>query len=173
MQNSVLKILLPCLYLRETKDKCRIVYGILELEKVIDSSNMNESDWIHFAELIYNNYEPYSGFVILHGTDTMAFTSSALSFTFENLAKAVIITGSQVPLAQLRTDAIENFIGSLILAGQFGAVIPEVGLFFNNTLYRGNRVTKVNASGFHAFESPNYLPLAQIGVDIDGKVTLN
>ncbi len=88
---------------------------------------------------------------------------------FENLGKAVIVTGSQVPLVQLRTDAFENFTGALILAGQYGDQITEVGLFFDSTLFRGNRVTKVNASGFGAYDSPNYLPLAKIGVDIEGK----
>ncbi len=132
---------------------------------------MNEHDWKNIADVVFKNYQSFSGFVILHGTDTMAYTSSALSFMFENLGKAVIVTGSQVPLAQLRTDAIENFIGALILAGQFGDQIPEVGLFFNNTLFRGNRTTKVNASGFGAFDSPNYLPLAKIGVDFQRELT--
>ena len=100
----------------------------------------------------------------------MAYTSSALSFMLQNLGKAVVVTGSQVPLAQLRTDAIENFIGSLILAGRYGSTITEVGLFFANTLFRGNRATKVNASGFAAFDSPNYQLLAKIGVNVEGKL---
>ena len=130
---------------------------------------MDMDDWINIAKSIYCNYQGFSGFVILHGTDTMAYTSSALSFMLQNLGKAVIVTGSQVPLAQLRTDAIENFVGALIMAGRWGPTITEVGLFFNNTLFRGNRTTKVNASGFEAFNSPNLPPLATIGVNIDSE----
>ena len=131
---------------------------------------MDMDDWTHIAESVYYNYQGFSGFVILHGTDTMAYTASALSFMLQNLGKAVVITGSQVPLAQLRTDAIENLTGALIMAGRWGSTITEVGLFFNNTLFRGNRTTKVNASGFSAFESPNLPPLAKIGVNIDSKL---
>ena len=132
---------------------------------------MTMENWKQIAETVYNNYKHFAGFVILHGTDTMAYTSSALSFMLQNLGKAVVVTGSQVPLAQLRTDAIENFIGSLILAGRYGSTITEVGLFFNNTLFRGNRATKVNASGFAAFDSPNYQSLAKIGVNVEGKLS--
>ena len=130
---------------------------------------MNMEDWKKIAESIYQNYQYYSGFVILHGTDTMAYTASALSYMLQNLGKSVVVTGSQVPLAQLRTDAIENFVGSLIIAGRYSNSIPEVGLFFNNTLFRGNRTTKVNASGFAAFDSPNLPYLAKIGVNVTGK----
>ena len=130
------------------------------------------TNWTEIAETVYNNYKRFAGFVILHGTDTMAYTSSALSFMLQNLGKAVVVTGSQVPLAQLRTDAIENFVGSLILAGRYGSTITEVGLFFDNTLFRGNRATKVNASGFSAFNSPNYQSLATIGVNVEGKLSL-
>ena len=100
----------------------------------------------------------------------MAYTSSALSFMLQDLGEAVIVTGSQVPLAQLRTDVIENFIGSLILAGRYGSTITEVGLFCANTLYRGNRATKVNASGFAAFDSPSHQSLAKIGVNVEGRL---
>ena len=131
---------------------------------------MTMENWKQIAETVYNNYKHFAGFVILHGTDTMAYTSSALSFMLQNLGKAVVVTGSQVPLAQLRTDAIENFIGSLILAGRYGSTITEVGLFFANTLFRGNRATKVNASGFAAFDSPNYHSLAKIGVNVESKL---
>ena len=130
---------------------------------------MNMSDWKKIAESIFQNYQYYSGFVILHGTDTMAYTASALSFMLQNLGKAVVVTGSQVPLAQLRTDAIENFVGALIMAGRYSATIPESGLFFNNTFFRGNRTTKVNASGFGAFDSPNLPCLAKIGVNVTSK----
>ena len=157
------------LLFRATQDGYRVIYGILEFYPLLDSSNMTMDNWTTIATTIYNNYNRFEGFVILHGTDTMAYTSSALSFMLYNLSKAVIVTGSQVPLAQLRTDAIENFIGSLILAGRYGSTIHDVGLFFNNTLFRGNRTTKVNASGFGAFESPNYVPLAKIGVNVDGR----
>ena len=134
----------------QTQDGYRIIYGILEFNPLLDSSNMTMENWKQIAETVYNNYKHFAGFVILHGTDTMAYTSSALSFMLQNLGKAVVVTDSQVPLAQLRTDAIENFIGSLILAGRYGSTITEVGLFFANTLFRGNRATKVNASGFTA-----------------------
>ena len=135
---------------------------------MLDSSNMNMSDWTKIATHIYSNYQPFDGFVILHGTDTMAYTSSALSFMLEGLGKAVVVTGSQVPMVQVRTDAINNFVGALILAGRYATTIPEVGLFFNSQLFRGNRVTKINASEFDAFDSPNYPPLATIGVNITG-----
>ena len=131
---------------------------------------MDMNDWKQIADTIYNNYQRFSSFVILHGTDTMAYTASALSFMLQNLEKAVVVTGSQVPLAQLRTDGIENFIGALIMAGRYSNTIPEVGLFFNSTLFRGNRVTKVSASGFSAFDSPNLPPLAKIGVNIESKL---
>ena len=131
---------------------------------------MNMNDWEKIAESIYQNYQYYSSFVILHGTDTMAYTSSALSYMLQNLGKSVVVTGSQVPLAQLRTDAIENFVGSLIMAGRYSKSIPEVGLFFNNTLFRGNRTTKVNASGFGAFDAPNLPCLAKIGVNVTSMI---
>ena len=131
---------------------------------------MTMTEWIEIANIVYNNYDKFNGFVILHGTDTMAYTSSALSFLFDKLGKAVIVTGSQVPLLQLRTDAIGNFIGALILAGEYGTTIPEVGLFFDHKLLRGNRATKVNSSQFDAFESPNFPPLATVGVDITGLI---
>uniref|UniRef100_A0A8C6VVX1 asparaginase n=1 Tax=Nothobranchius furzeri TaxID=105023 RepID=A0A8C6VVX1_NOTFU len=110
------------------------------------------------------NYENYDGFVILHGTDTMAYTASALSFMCENLGKPIILTGSQVPIYELRNDGRDNLLGALLIAGQF--VIPEVCLYFYNKLYRGNRVTKVDAGSFNAFSSPNLAPLATAEVDI-------
>uniref|UniRef100_A0A8C2FYS8 asparaginase n=1 Tax=Cyprinus carpio TaxID=7962 RepID=A0A8C2FYS8_CYPCA len=110
------------------------------------------------------HYEQYDGFVILHGTDTMAYTASALSFMCENLGKSVILTGSQVPIFELRSDGRENLLGALLIAGQF--VIPEVCLYFHHKLYRGNRVTKVDAESFNAFSSPNLPPLANAEADI-------
>ncbi|HBT29712.1 MAG TPA: L-asparaginase 1, partial [Erwinia persicina] len=110
------------------------------------------------------NYDHYDGFVILHGTDTMAFTASALSFMLENLAKPVIVTGSQIPLEQLRSDGQQNLLNALFVAANYP--INEVTLFFNNTLYRGNRTTKAHADGFNAFASPNLAPLLEAGIHI-------
>lgn len=133
---------------------------------------MNMEDWKRIADTIYENYQYFSGFVILHGTDTMAYSASALSFMLQNLSKCVVLTGSQVPMAQLRTDAIENMVGALMMAGRYSNVIPEVGLFFNNTLFRGNRTTKQNASGFDSFGSPNLPCLAKIGVNVTSEFLL-
>ena len=130
---------------------------------------MNMDGWVKMAEHIKTHYQQFDGFVILHGTDTMAYTASALSFMLEYLGKGVVITGSQVPLYRLRTDALSNLVGSLIMAGRYGYTIKEVTLFFDDTLFRGNRVAKVNASEFDAFASPNMPPLATIGVDIQSK----
>ena len=130
---------------------------------------MNMQDWVKMAEYIGKYYQRFDGFVILHGTDTMAYTSSALSFMLEYLGKGVVITGSQVPLYRLRTDALSNLVGSLIMAGRYGYTIKEVTLFFNDQLFRGNRSVKVNASQFGAFTSPDMTSLATIGVDIESK----
>jgi lysophospholipase len=143
----------------------KICYSILEYTPLLDSSNMTMSDWVQIATDIEINYELYDAFLVLHGTDTMAYTASALSFILENLGKSVIITGSQVPLSEIRTDALDNLLGALTIAGHF--VIPEVGLFFDNKLFRGNRCSKVNAVEFNAFESPNLLPLVTVGINID------
>ncbi|KAL7992703.1 hypothetical protein Chor_016959 [Crotalus horridus] len=142
----------------------RIIYTILELSPLLDSSNMTPSEWDKIARCLEANYEKYDGFVILHGTDTMAYTSSALSFMCENLGKTVILTGSQIPIYELRNDGRANLLGALLIAGQF--VIPEVCLYFDNKLYRGNRVTKMDAGSFSAFSSPNLPPLANAEVDI-------
>ncbi|XP_013868777.1 60 kDa lysophospholipase [Austrofundulus limnaeus] len=142
----------------------RIIYTILEYSPLLDSSNMTTDDWGRIGKDIEKNYENYDGFVILHGTDTMAYTASALSFMCENLGKPIILTGSQVPIYELRNDGRDNLLGALLIAGQF--VIPEVCLYFFNKLYRGNRVTKVDAGSFNAFSSPNLAPLATAEVDI-------
>ncbi|XP_037550460.1 60 kDa lysophospholipase [Nematolebias whitei] len=142
----------------------RIVYTILEYSPLLDSSNMTTDDWGRVGKDIEKNYENYDGFVILHGTDTMAYTASALSFMCENLGKPIVLTGSQVPIYELRNDGRDNLLGALLIAGQF--VIPEVCLYFFNKLYRGNRVTKVDAGSFNAFSSPNLAPLASAEVDI-------
>ena len=142
----------------------RVHYRILELDPLLDSSNMSMKDWARIALAVQENYKIYDAFIILHGTDTMAYTASALSFMLENLGKTVILTGSQVPLSELRNDAHDNLLVSLILAGHF--VIPEVSLYFNHVLYRGNRCVKLNALDFNAFDSPNLPPLVTVGVNI-------
>ena len=137
----------------------------------IDSSDMSPERWIDIAHVIANNYNSYDGFVILHGTDTMAYTASALSYMLENLTKPVILTGSQLPIGQLRTDGKENVITSIEIASakyQDGkAMVPEVCIYFNGHLMRGNRTTKQSADNFNAFESFNYGHLADAGVNIN------
>ncbi|XP_075569068.1 60 kDa lysophospholipase [Pelecanus crispus] len=152
------------LVLPVSKQNKRIFYTILELSPLLDSSNMTPEDWAKIAKKLEEHYEKYDGFVILHGTDTMAYTASALSFMCENLGKTVVLTGSQVPIYELQNDGRDNLLGALLFAGQF--VIPEVCLYFYNKLYRGNRVTKVDAGSFNAFSSPNLPPLANAEVDI-------
>ena len=137
----------------------------------IDSSDMSPGLWMDLAHIIANNYDKYDGFVILHGTDTMAYTASALSYMFENLTKPVILTGSQLPIGQLRTDGKENLITSIEMASakhhDGTAMVPEVGIYFNGHLLRGNRTTKQSADEFNAFESFNYGHLADAGVNIN------
>lgn len=135
----------------------------------VDSSNINPAAWIRMAEVIWENYNNYDGFIILHGTDTMAYSASALSFLLENLGKPVIFTGSQLPISSLRTDGKENLISSLEIAAakeNGNAIVPEVCIYFEFKLLRGNRTTKLNAENFNAFTSPNYPPLAESGVHI-------
>ena len=135
----------------------------------IDSSNMNPAYWIQIAEIIESNYEAFDGFVVLHGSDTMSYSASALSFMLENLTKPVIFTGSQLPIGDLRTDAKENLITSIQMASlheNHKPLIREVGLYFEYKLYRGNRTTKINAEHFQAFESLNYPYLAESGVHL-------
>lgn len=132
----------------------------------IDSSNVNPDFWDMLARVIEDNYDRYEGFVVLHGTDTMAYTASALSFMLEHLAKPVIFTGSQLPLGAIRTDARRNLITTIEIASG-GVTVPEVCIFFNNQLIRGNRSEKYKSSKFDAFQSPNYPPLADTGVHIE------
>ena len=135
----------------------------------IDSSNMKAEYWIEIADIIEQHYESHDGFVVLHGTDTMSYTASALSYMLENLSKPVIFTGSQLPIGDLRTDAKENLITAIQIAAlrQKGKpVIREVGLYFEYKLYRANRTTKINAEHFEAFQSSNYPPLAESGVHL-------
>ncbi len=140
------------------------LFTLHEYDNLIDSSDMNPSDWQRIADDIAANYDKYDGFIILHGTDTMAYTSSALSFMLENLSKPVIVTGSQIPLAELRSDGQVNLLNALYVAANYP--IAEVSLFFNNRLLRGNRSRKVDADGFNAFDSPNFPPLLEAGINI-------
>ncbi len=140
-------------------------YEIHEYPNLIDSSNITPHDWFEIAEDIKSRYDEFDGFVILHGTDTMAYTASALSFMLEDLDKPVIVTGSQIPFGELRSDGRDNLITSVILAANYH--IPEVGLFFHDRLYRGNRAQKIDANNFHAFGSPNFPPLATVGTTIE------
>lgn len=142
----------------------RIRYAILEWNPLLDSSNMEMNDWIRIATEIELNYTSFDAFVVLHGTDTMSYTSSALSFLLEDLGKTVILTGAQIPLSQLRNDAVDNLLGALSIAGNF--TIPECSLYFNHTLYRGNRVSKASSYDLNAFHSPNFPPLVNVGIDI-------
>jgi L-asparaginase len=138
-------------------------------DPILDSSNMKPEVWIELAGIIEQNYEHYDGFVVLHGSDTMAYTASALSFLLENLNKPVIFTGSQLPLGVLRTDGRENFITAIEIAAASiddTPVVPEVCIYFENSLMRANRTTKYNAEHFNAFVSANMHPLADVGIYI-------
>lgn len=148
---------------------CEYDIDSVTLDHIIDSSNMTPELWVDIADIIETNYNRYDGFVVLHGTDTMAYTASALSFMFKNLAKPVVLTGSQLPLGMLRSDGRENIICALEIASTRLATIPEVCIFFENHLYRGNRSTKLSAENFDAFESYNYPSLAKAGINISFK----
>ncbi len=140
-------------------------FKIHQYEPLLDSSNMTPREWMKIAADLTENYERYDGFIVLHGTDTMAYSAAALSFMLENLGKTVLFTGSQIPLCEVRNDAYDNLITSLLIAAR--NPVPEVCLFVGNRLLRGNRSTKVSAARFQAFESPNYPILGQAGVSID------
>ena len=141
-----------------------------QFEPPLDSSDMEPAYWAKLVKIINYNYDYFDGFVILHGTDTMAYTASALSFMLENLSKPVILTGSQLPIGTLRTDGKENLITAIEIAAAKNsdgtAIVPEVCIFFENHLMRGNRTTKINAENFNAFRSFNYPPLARVGIHI-------
>lgn len=143
--------------------------NVYQFTPPIDSSDMMPKNWAQLVRIIARNYTQYDGFVILHGTDTMAYTASALSFMLENLTKPVILTGSQLPIGQLRTDGKENLITSIELAAMKDekghARVPEVCIYFSGRLLRGNRSTKINAEGFYAFDSFNYPHLCEAGVN--------
>lgn len=158
--------------LKQVPELKRFNYRIdtYSFQPAIDSSDMEPGLWVKIVQIIVEQYNRYDGFVILHGTDTMAYTASALSFMLENLSKPVILTGSQLPIGMLRTDGKENLITAIEIAaakrddGQ--PMVPEVCIFFENELLRGNRTTKVNAENFNAFRSFNYPPLATVGIHI-------
>ena len=135
----------------------RTLYYIKEYDPLLDSCNMASTDWVRVARDVVDNYNEFDAFVVLHGTDTMTYTASALSFMLENLSKTVVVTGSQIPLCRPRNDGIANLLGSLAVAGHFD--IPEVTLFFGSRLLRGCRASKVNASSLEgAFDAPNATP---------------
>ena len=113
--------------------------------------------------MIYDVYYDFDAFIVLHGTDTISYTASSLSFMLENLNKPVVLTGSQIPILELKNDAVDNFLGALLIAGHYQ--IPEVTIYFGNKLLRGNRTTKISTSKLSAFDSPNFSPLAEIGVN--------
>ena len=142
----------------------------ISFDNPIDSSNMNPDKWVQIVSIIEENYNQFDGFVVLHGSDTMSYSASAVSFMLENLAKPVIFTGSQLPIGDLRTDAKENLITAIQIASLQNNGTPsiqEVCLYFEYKLYRGNRTTKINAEHFNAFTSPNYPALAESGVHLN------
>jgi len=149
----------------ELQDHALPLYAIHEYDPLLDSSNMTPREWVKIAHDIAANYDAYDGFVVLHGTDTMAYTASALPFMLHGLSKPVIVTGSQIPLCEIRNDARENLITSLLIAANYD--VPEVCLYFGGRLLRGCRSTKVSADGFAAFDSPNFPALGAVGIEIE------
>lgn len=144
--------------------------SVHSFDPILDSSNIHPKNWAELAELINEKYDAFDGFVILHGSDTMSFTASALSFMLQNLAKPVVLTGSQLPIGEIRTDAKENLITALEIAATKKngfAMVPEVCIYFDYQLFRGNRSIKYNSEKFEAFSSPNYPILAEAGVNLD------
>ena len=149
----------------DLKDPSMPEFDLIEYDPLLDSSNITFEQWNQMASTIKEHYDEYDGFVILHGTDTMAYSASALSFMLENLDKPVIFTGSQIPMCNLRSDGKDNIITSLLIAAS--GRVHEVALFFGHSLIRGNRAMKMSSDGLIAFESPNYPPLATVGIDIE------
>lgn len=139
-------------------------WDFIEVEPLLDSSKMSVKEWNKIGKLVAGNYDNYDGFVILHGTDTMAYTASALSFMFKGLKKPVVLTGSQIPLCEVRSDGRDNLITSMLIAGE--GKVKEVCIYFGGLLLRGNRATKYSAMGMRAFESPNYPSLASAGTAV-------
>ncbi len=140
------------------------LFELYEISPLLDSSNMAVAEWNKIGEKIYSLYHKYDGFVILHGTDTMAYTASSLSFMLENVDKPIVLTGSQIPLCEIRSDGRDNLITSMMIAAS--GKVREVCLYFGGKLLRGNRATKVSADGLLAFDSPNIPPLAEAGINI-------
>ena len=139
-------------------------WNLIEMDTLLDSSDVTVKEWNKIAALIYENYSEYDGFVVLHGTDTMAYTASALSFILEGLDKPVVLTGSQIPLSEIRSDGKDNLVTSMLIAAD--GLVNEVCLYFSGKLLRGNRATKMSADDLVAFASPNYPPLAEVGIEI-------
>jgi L-asparaginase len=174
VQKTVNGILVPVKFdhiQEEVPDLKRLDYNfhVITFSPPIDSSNMTPAIWVKIANTIERNYNKFDGFVILHGTDTMAYTASALSYMFENLDKPIVLTGAQLPIGILRTDGKENLITAIqIAAAKLNgyAIVPEVCVYFNSKLFRGNRISKRHADDFSAFSSINYPPLANAGVEI-------
>ncbi|KAF3356549.1 hypothetical protein VdG1_03829 [Verticillium dahliae VDG1] len=167
------KVMLDSLRTPPSAYSRHIRYGVLEFSPLLDSSSISSAGWTEVAQTIRENYRQYDGFVVLHGTDSLSYTASALSFMMSDLGKPVILTGSQAPIFALQSDAVDNLLGSLIIAGTF--LIPEVGLFFHHKLFRGNRTTKNSAVNFDAFASPNCEPLAKmngLGIDVNWPLVL-
>lgn len=135
-----------------------------EMNPLLDSSNMTLKEWNEIGRVIYENYEKYCGFVVLHGTDTMAYTASALSFILRGLNKPVVLTGSQIPLSEIRSDGRDNLITSILIGSE--GIANEVCLYFSGKLLRGNRAIKMSADGLVAFKSPNYPLLAEVGITV-------
>jgi L-asparaginase len=142
-------------------------FTIEEFSPLLDSADITPGLWVSMARKIAANYRDFDGFVVLHGTDTMAYTASALSFMLGSLAKPVVLTGSQLPLEAVRSDAEANLLGALMLLGEHHQRLSEVFVFFDNTLFRGNRTTKSDAHAFSAFSSPNFPPVARAGISIE------
>ncbi len=174
VQKSPGGILVPVQFdqiLEEVPELDRLDYNlqVVTFTPPIDSSNMTPAIWVKIATTIERNYNKFDGFVVLHGTDTMAYTASALSYMFENLDKPIVFTGSQLPIGVLRTDGKENLITAIQIAAAKAndqAIVPEVCVYFNSKLFRGNRISKRHADDFSAFSSVNYPPLATAGVEI-------
>jgi L-asparaginase len=146
------------------------IYNLLETDHLIDSANSTPKDWTAIADLLSEHWHKYDGFVVLHGTDTMAYTASALSFILGEIDKPVILTGSQIPLVKVRNDALRNLIISMMLAANYD--IHEVCIYFNGKLLRGNRSTKLKSMQLDAFQSPNFPDLATVGIDVDVQQSL-
>lgn len=180
-EDPVIKALIPFDFrqiLEEVPELEKFAYRIdtYTFDPLIDSSDIEPASWISMAAIIEEKYEDYDGFVILHGTDTMAYSASALSFMIQDLTKPVIFTGSQLPIGALRTDGKENLISSVEIAAakdsEGNALVPEVCIYFDNVLMRGNRTRKVNSDNFRAFRSENFPPLAEAGIHIKYETNL-